>query len=155
MRKKQGEMHMDEEYDYVLDLFTGKVTKEKLTLEEFDRIYKEKGKMVAGSREGIDEMIKIIVDNVGHSGGGDNHRNVYRLPICILVNINVNSLPVFFFTDLDMLTVTVADGDSVFPEIESSLLFKSFSVDHMKYFFCNFIQYHFSHLLPSYNAASR
>ena len=99
--------------------------------------------------------IKIIVDNVGHSGGGDNHRNVYRLPICILVNINVNSLLVFFFTDLDMLTVPVADGDSVFPEIESSLLFKSFSVDHMKYFFCNFIQYHFSHLLPSYNAASR
>ena len=45
-KTKKGEIHMDDEYDYVLDLFTGKVTKEKLTLEEFDRIYKEKGRLM-------------------------------------------------------------------------------------------------------------
>lgn len=70
---------MDEEYDYVLDLFTGKVTKEKLTLEEFDRIYKEKGKMVAGSREGIDEMIKIIVDNTTPTVPLEAVRDIFEL----------------------------------------------------------------------------
>src|SRR5699024_4946562 len=91
--------------------------------------------------------VKIVVDNICHSGTGNNNRNVYRLSVRIFINIDINSLPVLFFADFDMLAVPVADGNSVFTQIEGSFLFESFPVNHTKYFLCNLIQHHL--LAPS------
>ena len=96
--------------------------------------------------------IEIIVYKVCHAGNADDHRDVNFLALCIAINIDIDARLVRLLLDLNMLTVTVADGRSVLAQIESALLGKSVVIDDFQYLFYYMIQlYHYA-LTPAFPA---
>ena len=96
--------------------------------------------------------IKVVVYKVCHTGNTDDHRNIDLLTLCIAINIDIDSRLIRLLLDLDMLTVTVADGRSVLAQVESALLRKSVVIDDFQYFFYYMIQlYHYA-LTPAFPA---
>ena len=96
--------------------------------------------------------IEIIVYKVCHAGNADDHRDVNFLALCIAINIDIDPRLVRLLLDLNMLTVTGADGRSVLAQIESALLGKSVVIDDLQYLFYYMIQlYHYA-LTPAFPA---
>ena len=57
--------------------------------------------------------IKIIVNNVRHSACVNNNRNMNFFAVCFSIDENIDSRLVLFFLDFNMLTVSVAESDSI------------------------------------------
>ena len=96
--------------------------------------------------------IKVVVYKVCHAGNADDHRDVNFLALCIAINIDIDPRLVRLLLDLNMLTVTVADGRSVLAQVESALLGKSVVIDDFQYLFYYMIQlYHYA-LTPAFPA---
>jgi len=75
--------------------------------------------------------IKVVVYKVCHAGNADNYRDIDFLTLCIAVDIDIDARLIRFLLNLNMLTVTVADGCSVLAQVESAFLGKSVVVDDL------------------------
>ena len=84
--------------------------------------------------------VEVIVHDIHHTGGAHHHRDMHLLALCIPVYIHIYTGIVFLFLYLDVLRAAVAQGDSVLPEIERALLFKSGAAVYLpQHLFCYLI----------------
>ena len=84
--------------------------------------------------------IKVIINHVPHSGSIHHHWNVHLFPLRLTVYENVNALFTFLLLNLNMLTVTMTERNTVMPQVKRALLFKSCAVNLPQNLFCNLIQ---------------
>ena len=73
--------------------------------------------------------IEIVIHLIVHAGSIDNDRNADGFSFCLAININVDSLSVFFSLNLHMFTVSMTDGNSVLAKIVGAFLFELSSAD--------------------------
>ena len=69
--------------------------------------------------------VEIIIDFIFHARGIYHYRNVHLFPSGIPINVNIDSRLIFLFFDLNMLAVTMTQGNTIMAQVVCALLLES------------------------------